>query len=119
MSMLVALPKRGPGRPSARSAALCDAKVREFCGALLELQSGLDFKASARGWCYMLEPYGLAKGDFDKAEKLINGCRKNGSLPLDFTAEVRAITDGDMGDMDMEEMDGEMDGEMETDDSEE
>lgn len=38
---------------------------------------------------------------------------------LDFTAEVRAITDGDMGDMDMEEMDGEMDGEMETDDSEE
>jgi hypothetical protein len=43
---------------------------------------------SSRGWCYILEnDHGLTKGEFDKAQKLINDCRKSGLLPIDFTAE--------------------------------
>jgi hypothetical protein len=46
---------------------------------------------SSRGWCYILEnEQGLSKGDFDKAQNLINECRKNGLLPLDFTVEDEA-----------------------------
>jgi hypothetical protein len=47
----------------------------------------LDFAPSSRGWCYSLEEHGLAKGDFDTAENLINECRKNGMLPLDICGE--------------------------------
>jgi hypothetical protein len=43
-----------------------------------------------RGFCYLLEEHGLPKGDFDKAEKLITACRKNGLLTIDFTAEDNA-----------------------------
>ncbi len=84
---LITLPKRGRGRPSAKAQAIYDVKVEEFCRRLLEIQSGLDFKPGARGWCYILEEYGLLKGDFDKAEDLINACRKSGHLPIDFTME--------------------------------
>ena len=84
---LITLPKRGRGRPSAKTQAIYDEKVNEFCQQLLKIQSGLDFKASARGWAYILEPGGLLKGDFDAAEKLINTCRKSGRLPIDFTLE--------------------------------
>lgn len=34
-----------------------------------------------------MEEHGLSKGDFDKAEKLITECRKNGRLPLDFCGD--------------------------------
>ncbi len=84
---VITLPKRSRGRPSAKAQAAYDTKVEEFCRQLLEIQSGLDFKASARGWCYILEPNGLPKGDFDTAEKLVNACRKSGHLPIDFTLE--------------------------------
>jgi hypothetical protein len=52
----------------------------------------VDLKPSARGWCYILEEHGLAKGDFDKAEGYINECRKSGLLSLDFVAEDDART---------------------------
>jgi hypothetical protein len=43
---------------------------------------------SARGWCYVLENNGdITKGQFGRAEDLINECRKTGLLPIDFTAE--------------------------------
>jgi hypothetical protein len=42
---------------------------------------------SARGWCYLLEGDGLAKGDFDAGEALINDCRKSGDIPIDFCAD--------------------------------
>jgi hypothetical protein len=42
---------------------------------------------SARGWCYILEEHGLAKGDFDKAEAVINDARKSGELPINICAE--------------------------------
>jgi hypothetical protein len=47
----------------------------------------LDFQVSGRGWCYLLEEHGLAKGDFNAAQRLINDCRKSGLLPLDICAE--------------------------------
>jgi hypothetical protein len=53
-----------------------------------DTQSRLDFKQSARGWCYTLEGERIIdKGDFDRAERAINQCRKLGFLPLDFCAE--------------------------------
>jgi hypothetical protein len=42
---------------------------------------------SARGWCYVLESTELPKSVFDYFEKVINDCRKDGYLPVDFTAE--------------------------------
>ena len=47
----------------------------------------MDFAVGSRGWCYILEPHGLHKGDFDAAQKLITDCRKSGDLPLDICAE--------------------------------
>jgi hypothetical protein len=47
----------------------------------------MDFEVGSRGWCYILEPHGLAKGDFDAAQDLITKCRKSGELPLDICAE--------------------------------
>ena len=35
----------------------------------------------------MLEEHGLAKGDFDTAQKQITACRESGDLPLDICAE--------------------------------
>jgi hypothetical protein len=46
-----------------------------------------NFDVSSRGWCYLLEEFGLSKGDFDTAQKLINDCRKDGHLPLDVCCE--------------------------------
>jgi hypothetical protein len=54
---------------------------------IIEIDSRLDFKVSSRGWCYILEEHGLEKGDFDKAERLINACRKDGRLPLDICCQ--------------------------------
>ena len=53
----------------------------------MEIKSRLEFSISSRGWCYLLEEYGLGKGDFDATQKLINDCRKSGHLPLDLCAE--------------------------------
>jgi hypothetical protein len=54
---------------------------------IIEINSRLDFKVSSRGWCYILEEHGVGKGDFDKAERLINSCRKSGLLPVDICCE--------------------------------
>src|SRR4051794_5445681 len=55
----------------------------------------VDFKISARGWCYMLEPRGLSKGDFDRAERVITVLRKRGYLSFDFVAEdVTRVAEG-------------------------
>jgi len=57
-----------------------------FYAELEKINKTIPFKVSSRGWCYLLEEYGLMKGDFNSAEKLINDGRKNGGLPIDFTA---------------------------------
>jgi hypothetical protein len=83
--ILPCLPK---GRPNDEQKARYAADLEEFAARLKEINSRLDFKSSARGWCYILEnEHQLSKGDFDKAEVLITDCRKNGLLPVDFTAE--------------------------------
>src|SRR5262249_11167325 len=71
------LPKRGRGRPTADALARYERELEMFCRRLI----------SSRGWGYLLEQHGLAKGDFDIAERLINDCRKAGHLPVDFCAE--------------------------------
>jgi hypothetical protein len=64
-----------------------EVQLKRFAEEILEVNLRVDSKWSGRGWCYILEPYGLSKGDFDYAEDLILRCRKNGMLPVDFTAE--------------------------------
>lgn len=86
----LSLPTRSRGRQSAAAAAAFDAELEAWCEALLQMASRLDFKVSSRGWCYLLEEDGLAKGDFARAQSLINDCRKSGRLPLDFCAEDSA-----------------------------
>ncbi len=63
-------------------------QVAEFCRRITDIAATLDFAVSSRGWCYILEErIGLLKGDFGKAQNLINACRKNGNLPLDICAD--------------------------------
>jgi hypothetical protein len=86
-SHALSLPVASKGRPTPAVKAAYEKAVEAWCAAIVELGSRLDFKVSTRGWCYLLEPHGLAKGDFDKAERLITACRKSGKLPLDICAE--------------------------------
>jgi len=90
-----ALPQTSRGRKSAAAQARYAAEVLAWCEAIQEYRSRLDFEVSSRGWCYAIEDHGLDKGDFDKAEKLINDCRKDGRLPLDIcAADVSRDFDG-------------------------
>lgn len=62
--------------------------LQRFANELIKLDREIGFKISARGWCYQLEGFRLINKDqFDKVENLINNCRSNGMLPIDFTAE--------------------------------
>lgn len=73
------------------SVRLTDKKLKEFAAYVQNIQSGLDFRISARGWCYQLEQARLINKDqFDKVENAINNCRKRGYLPVDFIAEEDA-----------------------------
>jgi len=83
----LALPPRKRGRLSEAEQQRYDAQLRQWCEGIVEINSTLDFKVSSRGWCYILEEHGLSKGDFDKAERLINSCRKKGLLPVDICSE--------------------------------
>jgi hypothetical protein len=84
--MKIKLPHRNRGRQSAEAERKYQSEIAAFCAAILQIGSGLDFKVSSRGWCYILEEHGLTKGDFDAAQRLINECRKSGDLPLDISA---------------------------------
>jgi len=60
----------------------------KFADVLMELFNELDFKLSARGWCYQLEQFQvITKNQFDKVQGKINECVKRGLLPMDFVAE--------------------------------
>jgi hypothetical protein len=96
----LAFPRRSRGRPSAKDNERYELAVLRFCEAIQEIASTLDFKVSARGWCYVLEPHGLLKGDFDSAERLINDCRKNGNLPLDICAKDESRSFENLEDID-------------------
>lgn len=65
--------------------------LRLFAEKLEEISQQIGFKVSARGWAYQLEQFGLVtKAEFDVVENVINKCRKNGYLPVNFTAEEDA-----------------------------
>jgi hypothetical protein len=81
------LPKRARGRPNAAGAAEYAAQLGDFCDLVLKIRSTMDFAVGSRGWCYVLEPYGLHKGDFGECEKILSACRKSGELPIDICAE--------------------------------
>jgi hypothetical protein len=86
-SLKLAMPKRPRGRLSREAQEDYDARLSVWCDGILEIKSRLDFDVSSRGWCYVLEEYGLFKSDFDIAQALINACRKSGHLPLDICSE--------------------------------
>jgi hypothetical protein len=75
------------GRQSAEQNDVYEWQLRRWAQQIERINARIDFAISARGWCYMLEEYGLSKGDFDKAEAKINECRKCGFLPLNICAE--------------------------------
>jgi len=77
---MLKLPTRGKNRED---------NILAFADELTRIQSQIDFKISARGWCYQLEQFGLiTKAEFSKVERLINKeCRQKGYLPIDFVAE--------------------------------
>jgi hypothetical protein len=77
----------GRGRVTPERRARYEADLKDWCRRLLEIKPRIDFDPGARGWCYIMEEYGLSKGDFDKAELLITKCRKSGHLPLDFCGD--------------------------------
>lgn len=66
-------------------------ELKEFADTLKQFSDEVGFKISARGWAYHLETVRLINKDqFDLVESLINQCRKNGMLPVDFVAEEDA-----------------------------
>ena len=66
-------------------------QLRDFANSMVKFVNQVGFKISARGWCYQLEGFGLIiKSQFGRIENLINECRKNGMLPIDFIAEEEA-----------------------------
>jgi hypothetical protein len=104
------LPKRGRGRQTPAADAAYEQQVKDFCALMLEIQSTMDFKVGSRGWCYILAPHGLGKGDFPAAERLIGDCRKSGLLPLDICAEDGSrITLGFEGTIDTNDVEEEVD----------
>jgi hypothetical protein len=104
--VLSTVPTRTMGRQSEAQKEAYEWALRSWANAILRINARIGFKVSARGWCYLLEEYGLSKGEFDTAEERINDCRKNGMLPLDICAEdVRRIAQGleDIDDADHED----------------
>lgn len=69
--------------------------TRKQLGVFVEfvetLSSEIGFRVSSRGWGYILEQRGMiTKDQFDKVEGVINRCRREGLLPVDFVAEEAA-----------------------------
>ena len=87
MNAPLMLPRRLRGRQSPEGECRYRAEREAFCRLVLENASRVDFRVSSRGHCYLLEEHGLGKGDFDRAQDIINECRKTGALPLDICAE--------------------------------
>ena len=85
--MEIKLPHRNRGKQSDEAKDRYYNDLVNFAETIKEINSRLDFKVSSRGWCYLLEEYGLNKGDFNKAQFIINECRKEGFLPIDICAE--------------------------------
>jgi len=76
--------------PKARG-RMREIQMINFAKQLVDISNRVGFPISARGWCYQLEGFGLVtKAQFDLVENVINKCREEGYLPIDFTAEEEA-----------------------------
>lgn len=63
-------------------------QLQEFATELKRLSNQVGFKLSSRGWAYIMEQNRMInKDEFDKVTNLINKCRKEGLIPIDFVAE--------------------------------
>lgn len=89
--MEIRLPTRMRGRPKAGQRDAYYDELRMFASQIMEVSKKAKQKASSRGWCYLLEQFGLIiKSQFDEAQGLINEARKLGILPIDFVLEEDA-----------------------------
>jgi len=95
----IKLPQNFKGRKSEIQQIQYDSELRDFAKNLIFLQHEIsqkvhieeEDKISARGWCYLLEGFGtISKDQFDLCFGIINFCRKEGYLPIDFTAQDEA-----------------------------
>ena len=63
-------------------------QIGSFVDMIQQKSARIGFKVSSRGWGYILEQSGyINKDQFNKVERIINKCRKDGLLPVDFVAE--------------------------------
>jgi hypothetical protein len=77
----------GKGRPKRYMSEKRDKVTALLIKTILEIRPGLSFTPGSRGWCYLLEEYGLPKGNFGIAQTIITDARKDGRLPLDICAD--------------------------------
>jgi len=96
MDYKIKFPERKKGRKSTQDKLIFESELRNFAFKLKELQFIISKKThiqekdkvSARGWCYLLEGFGtITKDQFEKCFSIINLCRKEGYLPIDFVAQ--------------------------------
>jgi hypothetical protein len=95
----IKLPTINKGRKSETQTIIYNQELKDFSEKLIQLQYEIagkttidsDDKVSARGWCYLLEGDNIiTKGEFEQCFKIINYCRKNGYLPIDFVAQDKS-----------------------------
>ena len=74
-------------------------QLEQFANQLNNISEDIGFKLSSRGWSYQLEGclykikddvHELDKSQFDRVQRLINECIKEGVLPPDFLADEEA-----------------------------
>nr|BDI55154.1 MAG: Topo mini-A [uncultured archaeon] len=92
----IKLPKTQKGRKSESQKIQYISELQDFANNLILLQLEIaeitnlteikdKDKVSSRGWCYLLEGFNLiTKDKFDYCFNIINLCRKEGYLPIDF-----------------------------------
>jgi len=92
------LPETKKGRKTEAQKIQYEFELQEFADNLMQFQLDITGKTSwlrieekekisARGWAYQLESFNLiTKDQFDYCEKIVNLCRKEGYLPIDFVA---------------------------------
>lgn len=85
----IIMPVRKKGRRSKVDNIIFESQMKAFAESLIKLNKIIDIDGgvSSRGWCYLLEGKRLIdKSQFDECQELINECRKEGYLPIDFCA---------------------------------
>jgi hypothetical protein len=80
-----------PTMEKGKTRAEYEAELYTFAENMKAFRSRAGFKISSRSWCYQLEGMRLINKDqFSRVENLINKCRENGLLPIDFVPDEDA-----------------------------